>query len=998
MKQLIYCLALLCPLLSNCQQITIKGNVINEEGNPVSAATIILKGTTISTVANAKGEFTLPNTKLNDSIIVSAIGYQTAVEPNNMRGLITVILKRKVTQLDETVIIAYGTSTKRFNTGNVATITTAQLATQPLLNPLAALHGRVPGLVVTQSSGAPGAAIKIEIRGRTSLESSASGNDPLFIIDGIPFSPGNEVVSQLRSSANNPRSASQGGLSPFALINPADIERIDILKDADATAIYGSRGANGVVLITTKQAKPGRTLFTVNAYTGISRIATKAELLNTQQYLQMRREAFANDGIAPTIANAPDLLLWDTSRYRNFVNDFIGNSASNSNIQLSLSGGNSNTRFLLGTGFNRETAVFPGSFAASRASANIKLTHNAPSQKLSLTFTASYAAAVNNSIKTDLSTYINLPPNFPALYDAQGNLKWSEGGVSFANPLAEQLRSYKAINENLNTGLLLSLVLTKALSFKLNTGYNLFRSNERSLHPAASLDPASSSLPFSNFAGNRMGGFIIEPQLEYQRKWKQLRFTGLLGATAQQNAAETESVNGLNYSSDLLLASMAAAPLLIGSNSENRYRYTALFTRLTMQLNNRYLLNLSARRDGSSRFGPGNRFGNFGAIGFGWIFSKEKFLQNQSILSFGKWRSSYGITGSDQVGDYRYLDTWQNTALTYLNANGLQPSRLFNPNYGWEVNKKFETALELGFFNDQLFFSVAWFQNRSGNRLVNYSLPAITGFSSVLRNWDALVQNTGWEFLFTSQNIQTAKISWSTTVNMTLPQNKLLAFPGLDASPYRNNYRVGQSLSVIYGFRYLGVDPATGIYSYQDLDSNGLLNTSDYQLLGNTDPVFYGGVGNSVSIGQFRFSCFVEFRKQQGRNYLATQAATIPGRGMFNQPLLVLDRWQKPGDIATIQRYTTTTNSTAYIAAVTQLAASNAIFSDASFIRLKNLACSWSLPQAIAAKMKLQALSIQLSAQNLFSITRYAGADPENQNFFVLPPLRTVTGGIQFSF
>lgn len=981
-----------------CQQITIKGNIINEEGNPVPAATITIKGTSRSTMANSKGEFTLTGTAPYDTLIVSAIGYQTATEPNNTRGLVTVILKRKVTELDETVIIAYGTTTKRYNTGNVATITTAQLATQPLSNPLAALHGRVPGLVVTQASGAPGSAIKIEIRGRTSLETSASGNDPLFIIDGIPFSPGNEVVSQLRSSANNPRSAAQGGLSPFALINPADIESIDILKDADATAIYGSRGANGVVLITTKQAKSGPTSFTVNAFTGISRIATEVQMLNTQQYLQMRREAFANDGSTPTIANAPDLLLWDTTRYTNFVNDFIGNTATNTNIQLSLAGGNSNTRFLLGTGYNRETAVFPGSFAANRASANIKITHNSPSKKLGLTFTASYAAAVNNSIKTDLSTYINLPPNFPALYDEQGKLRWSEAGVAFANPLAEQLRSYKAINENLNTGLQLSYAFTKLLSFKLNTGYNSFRSNERSLHPAASLDPASSSLPFSNFANSRTGGFIIEPQLEYGQQWKRFRINALLGATAQHTAAEAQSVNGLNYTSDLLLASIAAAPLVIGSNTENLYRYTAMFTRISMQWQNKYLLNLSARRDGSSRFGPGNRFGNFGAIGLGWIFSKEKALQNQSILSFGKLRSSYGLTGSDQVGDYRYLDTWQNTSLTYLNANGLQPSRLFNPQYGWEVNKKFEAALELGFFNDKLFLSAAWFQNRSGNRLVNYALPATTGFTSVLRNWDALVQNTGWEFLFTSQNIQTQKSSWSTTFNITIPQNKLLAFPGLDASPYRNNYRVGQSLSVIYAYQYLGVDPATGIYTYHDLDSNGILNTADYQLLGNTDPVLYGGVGNTVSIGQFRFSCFIEFRKQLGRNYLATQAATIPGRGMFNQPALVLDRWQKPGDIATIQRYTTTTNTPAYIAAVTHLAASNAIFSDASFIRLKNLACSWSLPQALAAKMKLQALSLQLTAQNLFTVTRYAGADPENQNFFVLPPLRTITGGIQFTF
>jgi len=981
-----------------CQSITIKGSIINEEGYPVPSATITIKGTNNTTMANAKGEFTLSGTKLSDSIIVSAIGYQTTTEPNNERGLITVTLKRKVTQLDETVIIAYGTTTKRLSTGNVAKITSSQLATQPVINPLATLHGRVPGLVVTQSSGAPGAAVKIEIRGRTSLESTVSGNDPLFIIDGIPFAPGNEVVSQLRSSANNPRSGSQGGLSPFALINPADIESIEVLKDADATAIYGSRGANGVILITTKQAKPGRTSFTVNAFTGFSRIASEVKLLNTQQYLQMRKEALANDGTPPTVATAPDLLLWDTSRYTNLVNQFMGGTAVNNNIQLSLSGGNNTTRFLLGAAFNNETTVFPGQFNANTVSSNLKLNHRSPSGKLNLALTLAYGSSFTNTLKTDLSTYINLPPNFPAFYDEQGNLKWSEGGLAFNNPMAEQLRTYRAVNENLNSGLLITYNITKKWLLRFNTGYNIFRTNERSLHPAASLNPASSLLPFNNYAVSRNGSFIIEPQVEYRHQFKWLTVNGLAGATWQSAAYEAQSINGLNYTSDLLLPVISAAPLLIGSNNERLYRYKAAFSRITFNAADKYLLNLSARRDGSSRFGPGNRFGNFGAIGLAWIFSKESFLQKIPVLSFGKLRASYGITGSDQVGDYRFLDTWQNASLTYLNDNGLQPSRLFNPAYCWEQNKKLEAAIELGFFNDKLYFTAAWFQNRSGNRLINYSLPAVTGFTSVFRNWNALVQNKGWELSITSEAINTSNFKWSVSANITIPQNKLISFPGINASPYRNTYKEGHSLSVIYGFQYLGVNSATGIYSFLDLDSNGVFNTADYKVLGHTDPRYYGGIGNTLSYKQWQFTCFVEFRSQLGRNYLATQGADIPGRSMANHPTLVLDRWQKPGDIASVQRFTAATGTPAYLAAAIQLPASDGIFSDASFIRLKNVALSYNLPVKQSVKLKLQAARFYIMAQNLLTFTSYKGADPENQNFFVLPPLRSVTAGLQFTF
>jgi len=472
----------------------------------------------------------------------------------------------------------------------------------------------------------------------------------------------------------------------------------------------------------------------------------------------------------------------------------------------------------------------------------------------------------------------------------------------------------------------------------------------------------------------------------------------MLGATWQSVALNSSVINAENYTSDLLLSSIAAAPLVYGSNSARLYRYSALFARVSINHNSKYLLNLSARRDASSRFGPGHRMGNFGAIGAAWIFSKESFLHKTNrFLSFGKLRSSYGITGNDQVGDYRFLDSWQNASLTYQGTVGLQPTRLFNPDYSWELNRKWELALELGFLNDRIYLSSAYFINRSGNRLINYTLPVQTGFSSVLQNWDALVQNKGWELSISSQNISKEKITWSTTFNFTLPNNKLLSFPGLALSSYRNTYTEGYSLSLINAYRYLGVNPQTGIYSFADLDTSGTFTTKDYSIQGRTDPVYYGGLNNITKYKNWQLTVFIEFRTTTCNNYLATQSNAIPGYGLANQPLYILNHWQKPGDNAHTQRYTTTAGTPAYTAAVSTLAASGAVYSDASYIRLKNISCSYNLPQQWLAKMKMQGCRFYLMAQNIATFTNYIGADPENQNLYVLPPLRTITAGIQIT-
>jgi hypothetical protein len=442
---------------------------------------------------------------------------------------------------------------------------------------------------------------------------------------------------------------------------------------------------------------------------------------------------------------------------------------------------------------------------------------------------------------------------------------------------------------------------------------------------------------------------------------------------------------------------MNAATTKNVSNSYGKYNYAAVFGRISYNYAEKYIINLTGRRDGSSRFGPGRQFANFGAIGAGWIFSEEKLIKDHlPFLSFGKFRGSYGITGSDQVGGYRYLDSYTpNSAFTYQGMNGLTPTRLFNEDFGWEANTKLEGAIELGFFKDRLTVSASWFKNRSSNQLVEMPLSPATGNANVQANLPATVQNTGWEFMATSTNIRNKKFTWKTNFNVTVSRNKLIAFPGLAQSSYANSYIVGQPVTILKLFRFAGVNPTTGIYQF--ISKSGTLTSSpayntDNTIIFHPNPDFYGGMQNSFSYKGISLDIFMQFTKQRGKNLLVGWKSNIGT--MSNVPLVFLERWQKPGDVAEIQKYTQQFGATA----TAQSAANNSDqgWQDASYLRCKNVAISYTVQPKWIKKAHLKSARIYLQAQNLFTFTNYDGADPETQGL-VLPPMKTVSGGFQFS-
>jgi TonB-linked SusC/RagA family outer membrane protein len=976
----------------------IRGKVTNENDDPLPGVTVFAQMSNKGSSTNERGEFVLSDVSYNDVLIITSVGYFKEEILVNGQTYFAIRMRTSVRTLDETVVIAYGTTTTRLNTGSVSKISGEEIRKQPVSNLLAALEARVPGMVVTQSTGLPGSSIQVQIRGRTALDLSLTDDQPLFVIDGVPYAPNNGYLNTLRSALGIPSTStgivSPGGLSPFSSISPSDIESIEVLKDADATAIYGSRGANGVILITTKKSKPGKTTFNVNVQGGFSKITRSMDFFSTQQYLDARHEAFRNDAVTPTPANAFDLLVWDTTRYTDFKKLLIGETAHFSDVQASVSGGNLNTVFLLGMGYHSETTVFPGDMKDQRGAIHINLNHTTQDQKFRVQLSGNYNVDNNNLISTDLTSYINVPPNLQ-VYDPSGNLAWNEGGFvhDILNPLALLDQEYSAKTDNLISNLQLSYKPNKQITLRLNAGFNNVSVNESKMVPYSSQNPLQNPVRSASFGLNSFKSWIIEPQAEYIENIFKGKTNIVVGATFQKQTNEISSFDGSGYVSDDLLGSLNGASSIRGSKSFSQYNYEAIFGRLNYNWENKYLVNFSVRRDGSSKFGPDKQFANFGAVGIAWLFTNEGFFKKKPLfISFGKIRGSYGKTGNDKIANYLYLDTWTPTSNSYQNGSGLAPTRLFNPDYHWEKTTKLEVALDLGFFKDRLLVSAAYYHHQSSNQLVQYKLPTTAGFTSVIRNLPALVQNSGFEFSLSSVNIKMKNFSWTTTANLTIPKNELVSFPGLSTSPYALQYVEGQSLNVIYAYKYIGVDATKGLYKVEDLNKDNTITTADYQALGNLDPKYFGGLQNTIEYKRLQFDFFFQFVSQLGKTYFSN--ASNPEGFRYNLPMMTLDHWRKQGDITTIQRFTQGTNQAAYKSWVNEFRRSDGVFGDASFIRLKNISLSYT----ILNNAKAGTLRFYMAAQNLFTITNYKGGDPETQSYLRMPPLRTFSTGIQYTF
>lgn len=966
------------------QQIQISGTV-TDGTSPLAGVTIFIKGTPKTAVSDYNGKYTLTASP-NDILVFTYIGFATVTVPVAGRLVINIRMQEDATALREVKINAGYYSVKESErTGSISKITSAAIEKQPVTNVLATMQGRMAGVSIVQDSGAPGGGFQIRIRGQNSLRSD--GNDPLYIIDGVPFS--SETIGFSQTSGHSPSLT-----SPLNSINPADISSIEVLKDADATAIYGSRGANGVVLITTKKGKAGKTSVTLNASTSFGKVTRMLDLMNTEQYLEMRQQAFTNDGIT----DYPDYEYdangtWDKNRYTDWQKELIGGTAQINNLQASVSGGNSNTQYLLSTNYRTETTVLPGDYEYDKGSVHFNMNHISDDQKFKLTFSTGYNIQKNEQPAAELTAISRtLAPNAPALYDDQGNLNWENS--TWDNPLAVLEQKYSARINSLTANSVLTYVILPALELKSNFGFTDLKNEESRTQPSTMFNPAyglgseSSAIDLNHTSRQ---SWIIEPQLNWRKSIGKGTFEALAGGSFQNQRSNRLFEFGYGFASNNLINNLASASLLyVYANDESLYKYQAFFARANYNWDSRYIINMTGRRDGSSRFGPGKQFATFGAIGAAWLFSNEGFFKDSTILSFGKLRASYGTAGNDQIGDYQFLDTYSSSGVSYQGINGLQPTRLYNPNFGWETNKKVEAAVETGFFEDRIFLTASWYQNRSSNQLVGIPLPGTTGFNSLTANLGATVQNSGLEFTVRTVNFQNENFEWTTNFNISANRNKLITFPGLASSSYANIYKIGEPLNIRHLYHFTGLNPETGIYNFEDVNGDGRITAlEDKKTIADLTPDFFGGLENQLTYKGFQLNFLLQFVQQQNFQYLPG----VPGPPL-NQLTDLTNTWQQTGDHTPYQQLTTGLNGD-LVTAFYRYSDSDGALVDASFLRLKNISLTYDLPLTLPKGVRCR---LFLQGQNLLTITSYKSGDPELRFSSYLPPLRVFSAGVQVSF
>ncbi len=965
--------------------LPVMGRVESLSGEPLPGVTIMAGGVSPQ-MSSAAGWFQVPMKGFRTTVAVSCLGYrsESLVLRNNRFQVIT--LQPVFAALDHVVVQAYGKTTQRMMTGSVFEVPGSVLQWSPDENVLGALEGRIPGMVIRQLNGVPGAARETMIRGRHSIE---EGNRMLIVIDGVPLVDNDGYLTVIGSgSAQRPT-----GAEVLNGIAPEDIASVEVLKDASATAIYGSRGANGVLLITLKSGSAGKLRWHAAVSSGVDEVIRPSRLLNTTQYLAMRREAIGNDGLKVDSMNLPEAFAWDTTRSSNYQQYAMGHARWRKDANLGLSGGDSNTVYLLSGSYHREEAVFPGSLPDERISVFGHVHEQSGNRRLQVDLSGISHWENNRLPQVDYSLYQYLAPDAPGFFAPGGQPQWSYNGLSYLNLPASGNNSYRASVQNEYSHLEVGYDLLPGLVLRSSLGYYHVASGEHAIIPIIGQDPATNPTGSTSVTNNSEHSEVIDAVADFKRKLGPGQLEALVGVNWQEQQSVYSTTVASGFTSDLLMASGVGDTGVTVTGNSIVYRYEAVFGRLNYNLKNRYIVEVSGRRDGSSRFGPGDQFGNFWATSGAWIFSEEPWAKDWAVLSHGKLRASLGTTGNDQIGaNYAQVYSGTNSAQGYQGSQGLIPTSLPNNDLRWEVNYNSEMAMDLGFLNNKILFSVAAYRDWTANQLVETTLPSQTGQQTVFVNMPANIVNKGLEFTLRTVNWSSPVWSWISTLTVSVPGNRLASFPGLAYSNVANTLVVGKSLSVVKGYQYQGVNADSGFFQFRDVNHDGVLNASDLVAGGNLDPKYYGGWDQVVRYKNWELDLFIEFRRQNGQNpYVILYEQYMPGFAPpymeGNAPVEWLHRWRQPGDHAVLQQVTESMTSEAYQQMQAYIS-STANSIDASFIRLKNLGVTYRLKHS----------RLWIKTENLFTYTRFPVTDPETQDPRVLPPVKTVAVGLQVNF
>lgn len=990
------------------------GIIFSEEGVPLSGVSVVVKRTKKGTVTDNKGSFSI-EADTGDVLSISFVGYSN--QEVKVTGS-TLIIRLKVSHsiLDETQITAYGKTSRRLATGSIGTVKADDIEKQPVLTVLDAIAGRVPGIMINPVSGNAAAPVSVSIRGRNGINPLALA-DPLYVIDGMPMSTQN--ASPISGHLPVSMGAVQGGVTntygenPLLSIHPRDIESISILKDADATAIYGSRGANGVILITTKKAKSGPAVFDLNVSNGVKILARFPQLMNTEEYLAVRREAFQNDGILPNATNAPDLVTWDPDKYTDWQRELAG-TGSFLDVNASVSGGMPQSRYRISASYGNQKEVMNNGGKNMRGTFSSDFSHTSLDQKFDFRITNSLALTEVNAFA--IVPPGGLAPNAPDIYNENGEFNFEPYRIQniSAFPFNALKRPSKSNTFSLRGIVDLRYEILKGLTLSAKAGY-MFSSNDNSFFmPAASIDPIMSFFSIANadYGKSITKNWQVEPQLQYSTYIGKGNLSVQLISNLQTEISSSESIHAQDFPNDAMMKSHNNAETTTITEGYKEYKYLSVSGILRYAWDNKYIINLNARRDGSSRFGPGRQFGNFGSVGLAWIASDEKWMKAllPSWFSFLKLRGSYGVTGSDPSANYEYMSRWARNSMadypyTLFNYNGIDAFHVVTPlnqDFRWEATTKAELAASFGFWQDRINLDVEFYQNNSGNQLASLPIPSFTGFKTALTNWPAEVRNSGVEISASARIMESKDWNLSLNFNVGHNSNKLINFPDLENSSFNGKLKVGYSTSSRILLHYTGIDPLTGSYTFEDRNKDGKVTAGfttfpnneedDRYVVIETLPKYSGGFGFQLGYKDLSISSqFYFVNKLRSDPYLNA----VPGM-MRNMPLpdeLKNNHWQQPGDQVKYPRYTTNASN------LGPLYASDGSYSNGSYLRWQNLSVSWRLPASWLSSIKIKHAYISIDTQNLLVISAYKDLDPDIiVSNFSSPIPRTINTRISFTF
>ena len=970
MKKAIQSVLIISMVLSSLalfsQNQTISGYVTDNSNQPLFGANILVEGTNRGTTADLNGFYQI-EASIEETLLFSFVGFNS--QRILVGSLTTIDVTLQVgTNLDEVIVVGYGTTTREELTDNIASVGAAQIKDIPVPSIQGALIGKTAGVQITQTGGRAESGFKIRVRGVATI----NGNqEPLYVIDGIPIEKQDNSVNQ------SPINALIG-------LNPEDIASIEILKDASAAAIYGSRGSNGVVLITTKSGQLGKTRFSFRSSYGWSEATNTREWLNTDEYVELYTEAALNSGFTEDDAAfyfnlfAENEADWQEGAVDTDWQDLALISGSTQDIGFSASGGEGNTTFFLSTGYNRTNSIVRGNtLERYSVRANIE---NKTSDWLTVGMNSNISKVQLSRIANDfefanpLQAIAQIPFSSPYLEDG---ITPNTNTTLYYNFLMDQF------NGNFESNIWRAFMkvygqarLSKNLNFRSELGYDYNQQLEERFY--GSLTESASTNGFAdanNFINEK---YVINNYFTHSMEQENWQMESIIGMSYEESKFKSIFVEGQDFPSDQLRKLNTAGEITGGETTESAFSFVSYFMRANATLWERFLLKASIRIDGSSRFGSEMQYGTFPAASVGWLLSKEAFLKNNQTISNLKARISWGLTGNANIGNF--VSRTNFVTITYNQNPGFWLGTLGDPELSWEDTTQYNFGLDLGLFKNRINTSYDYYTKNTEGVLFLVPIPYTNGIRFINQNAGD-IQNKGFEFTLDSKNILTKDFSWSTSLNLAWNKNEVKSLPqGADIVRDQKIVREGETVASFYLQEYAGVDPANGdalFYRNTELadGSLGRSTTNDFseasrRILGNPFPDIIGGMTNTIRYKTFDFS--FTFQGQWG-------AQIYNGGGIYqsanadffdNQTRDQLDRWQAPGDITNVPQ--------ARLFGANGNQDSSRYLEDADFIRLRNLTLGYTLPPDITAKLKLDRIRIYFTGVNLLTLTSYSGWDPES--------------------